>query len=175
MSVINPADPQVIERWSHPGDRHPDLLDKVIDQFEVETSDRYRVRDTSGDGIPDTFCNIFAWDVTRALCAEIPHWWRGRELSANGVHDWLVQHGRTYGWEEGRAVDAVRAANLGAPAVAVWRNPSGSGHIAVVRPSLTPSEPMMLAQAGRQNLRRASIAQCFGTSRLHEVRFFTHP
>lgn len=152
--------------------RHPATYDEVIDQFEVESNPRYTPRDTSGDGGVDTHCDAFVHDVTRAMGCEVPNWWRGRELSANGMIDWLLQTGLHFGWEQVTAAEALAAASRGQPALAAWRNPSGPGHVAIVRPG---PAPMTLAQAGRQCLSRASLAQCFGTKRIPDVRFFIHP
>ena len=52
---------------------------KVIEQFEVESSPRYEPG-------KKTYCNIFAWDVTRAMGAEIPHWLiKGDKTGASAV------------------------------------------------------------------------------------------
>ena len=50
--------------------RSPALLDRLIEQFDVENSARYTPHKHGGD----TYCNIFVWDVTSALGAEIPHY-----------------------------------------------------------------------------------------------------
>jgi hypothetical protein len=170
LNVSDPVHAPITGCSSH---RHADLLDAVIDQFSVETNPRYTPRDTSGDGKTDTHCDAFVHDVTRALGAEVPNWWRGRELSANGMCDWLLSTGKHFGWAEARPGEALGAANLGRPAVAAWKNPAGSGHVAMVRPTLTPMTAMQLAQAGRKNLSRANLVACFGTN-AKDVRFFIH-
>ena len=52
---------------SSAGSRSAAQYRKVIDQFNVESNKRY----TPGE---NTYCNIFIWDVTRAMNAEIPHY-----------------------------------------------------------------------------------------------------
>lgn len=144
-------DPVPLAVTSCPSCRSPDALDEVIDQFSVETNPRYAPEDVTGDGRDETWCNLFAWDVTRALCAELPHWWRGRELTANGLYDWLLQYGRHFGWGEGRAVEALAAANAGRPAVAAAaggeRQQGHSGQVATHRHSSSYSSASSSAYA----------------------------
>jgi hypothetical protein len=47
--------------------RSPELYRAVIDQFQVGTAERYRPFRNG-----NTYCNIYVWDVTRAMGAEIP-------------------------------------------------------------------------------------------------------
>ena len=139
-------------------DRDPDKYDQIIEQFQVETNIRY-VKNQQGKD--ETYCNIFVWDVTRAMNAEIPHWvdlkgrpvglLEGNELNANMVVDWLNNNGEIYGWIEISAQIAQEKANQGKPTVVVWKNPSGIGHVAVVRPGEITSEGPTIAQAGWYN------------------------
>jgi hypothetical protein len=90
----------------------PQLYLEAVNQFGVESQchlARYR---PTGFG---TFCNIFVWDVSRAVGSELPHWvYRtghalegmpvppelgmkerlaaGRELSANRLIEWIIAH-----------------------------------------------------------------------------------
>lgn len=181
-------------------DRHPDRYADVIDQFAVAANPRYQPRDSSGDGRTNTFCNIFVWDVTRAMDAPIPHWLRrgsnepladaevlaapdyGRvaarayELDASSTARWLAMHGAGYGWHPATAQAAQANANEGRPAVAVWASRSAEpGHMAVVRPGEFDSAAgPVIAQAGEQNWRRAHVRTGFGTERLPEVVYFVH-
>ena len=146
---------------------------KVIDQFQVEQSERYQ---PGGD----TYCNIFVWDVTRAMGAEIPHWvlkqypgtsavdTQGKlavassmrdELNVNATVSWLKEHGEVNGWCRVDARMAQQMAAEGHPAVAVWANPQGGhGHVAMVRPGSVPHETsggpkgVAIAQAGGEPL-----------------------
>ena len=91
--------------------------DDVINQFAVGVNLRYARRDGN------TYCNIFAWDVTRAMGAEIPHWVQrdgtpaqpfergAHELNANGAARWLRNHGGEHGWRRVSAEEAQRHAN----------------------------------------------------------------
>ena len=89
------------------GNRSAAALNNVIRQFDVENAERYRPWRNGS-----TYCNIFVWDVTRALGCEIPHYVdresgdaryypniKGAyELDANGVCDWLRRRGAEHGW-----------------------------------------------------------------------------
>lgn len=155
-SQVQPWLPAEAPLKSTPSERSLALYDAVINQFAVEKNPRYR-RNQQGKG--ETYCNIFVWDVTRAMGAEIPHWvdhnnkstdlGKGIELDANDVIQWLQSQG---GWKE---VDSERAqdlANQGYPVVATWLNPGGIGHIAVVRPGeYSSSQGPTIAQAGETN------------------------
>ncbi|HEX8701838.1 MAG TPA: peptidoglycan-binding domain-containing protein [Myxococcaceae bacterium] len=154
-----------------PSRRNRATYDEVINQFAVGHNGRYTPRDSSGDGIRDTFCNIFVWDVTGAMGAEIPHWvdtngnrvgvGQGRELSANGTVDWLHQHGNRHGYRKVSAEEAQRLANQGHPAVVVWKNPGGIGHVAVVRPGQVTSQGPAIAQAGGRNFNQGHVKDSF--------------
>ncbi|HPO98849.1 MAG TPA: peptidoglycan-binding domain-containing protein, partial [Bacillota bacterium] len=143
------------------GERSPEKYNKVIDQFDVESNPRYKPQG-------NTYCNIFLWDVTSTMGAEIPHWVNSKgepckplepgsyELNANAIADWLREHGEKYGWVKVTAEEAQMAANRGEPAITVWKNPNPkrSGHVQVVRPSDKPfdsTKGVRVAQAGRVN------------------------
>lgn len=160
--------------------RSGEALLAVVAQFEVETSPRYRAE--IRDDRRETWCNIFAWDVTRALDAEVPHWvdragrgvraGRGRELTANATVRWLETHGAARGWAEGDAASAVGAAEAGQPVLAVWQNPDGHGHLAVVVPTLSREPCLHVAQAGATCFSSRPLAEGFGE---RPARFFIHP
>jgi hypothetical protein len=160
--------------------RSREALLSVVAQFEVERSPRYQ-SEIRGDR-RETWCNIFAWDVTRALGAEVPHWvdrmgratgaGSGRELTANATVRWLETHGAANGWAEGDAPSATRAAEAGQPVLAVWQNPDGHGHVAVVVPSLSREPQVHVAQAGATCFSNGPLVEGFGA---RPVRFFIHP
>lgn len=170
------------------GQRSAAAYRAVIDQFDVENNPRYAV---NKKGRGDTYCNIFVWDVTRAMGAEIPHYVdpdtlepryypdiRGaRELSANGVADWLERVGARYGWRRVSAEEAQALANRGHPVVTAHHNPGGSGHVQVVCPSADgrydPSRGVTVAQAGRRLMNYGYITQIFGRG-LSEVVYYAH-
>ena len=153
---------------NQPGNRSRERYDQVLNQFGVGSNPRYRPRGGN------TYCNIFAWDATRAMGAEIPHWLdqQGRpsrpgapgawELGANEINRWLKNQGVAAGWRRVSAAEAQAHANSGGPAVASWKNPGGIGHIGMIRPGeIGPGGPA-LAQAGRNNFNNGSVADGFG-------------
>jgi hypothetical protein len=164
---------------SLPGHRSPQSLTDVVAWLDVEHRLRYKVRDIDLDGDLDTFCNIFLWDWSRCMGAEIPHWVdsegrpvlpaAGKELSANGVCEWLEAHGLEHGWRRiGDRDEANKLAALGVPVCVTWRNvPGKPGHVAVVLP---PDKGYtMIAQAGARNSSRLTLEQGFGS---HPVKFW---
>jgi predicted chitinase/LysM repeat protein len=158
-----------------PSNRNAATYADVIDQFAVGSNPRYARRDGN------TYCNIFAWDVTKAMGAEIPHWvdgagnptgvGQGRELDANGGHLWLQNHGSKHGWREVSAEEAQRMANQGHPTVASWHNPGGIGHIAVVRPGEINGNGPAIAQAGSRNFNDGHVRDSFGNA---NVKYFVN-
>ena len=161
-SQVQPWLPADAPLKSTPSERSPALYDGVINQFAVEKNPRYR-RNQQGKG--ETYCNIFVWDVTRAMGAEIPHWvdpnndtsvlGKGIELHANAVIQWLQPRGSL------KRVDPERAQNLanqGFPVVVTRLNPGGIGHIAVVRPGkYSSSQGPTIAQAGETNFNHGTV------------------
>lgn len=163
-----------------PGNRSPELLELIIKQFRVATNPRYR---PNQQGRQETYCNIFVWDVTRALGCEIPHWvgagggpapvGQGRELDANGIAAWLQEWGRDFGWRRVRDALALAEANAGRPAVAAWYNSGGIGHVAVVRPGQAHSiRGVPIAQAGARNFDDGYLADGFGDR--GPIAFYVH-
>ena len=164
------------------GNRDPETYEQVLDQFAVESNRRYR-KDRAGRG--ETYCNIFVWDVTRAMGAEIPHWvnvegtrtrvHRGLETTANDAIGWLRLHGAATGWHEVDAVNAQRYANHGSPTVAALHLPEGIGHLAMVRPGSLDEHGPYLTQAGERNSCAIRAAEAFGAAwSAGAVTFFVH-
>lgn len=172
---------------NHIGERSAPNYRAVIDQFNVEGNERYRV---NKNGKGDTYCNIFAWDVTRAMGAEVPHFITAngvpteaagagiRELDANGVNDWLNTYGAQYGWRKASPEEAQQYANQGMPAVTSWKNSSGHGHLQVVSPSRNgaydPQKGVTIAQAGRQLINDGYASDAYLDNKLSEVEYFVH-
>lgn len=151
---------------------------EVLDQFKVETNPRY----TPENG--QTFCNIFVWDASRAMGAEVPHWVKpdgspgthvfpSEETTANKLFDWFPTHGVRFGWSLCGPTQAQASANAGNPTVAVWKNPrpGASGHVAMVVPGEWQYGGPWVMQAGRINYRRAKCSQAFGA---YTPYFWTH-
>lgn len=153
----------------------------VVDTLDPARSPRYHPRDLTGDGKRETFCNIFLWDFSRSMEAEIPHWidpvsgdpgrpgQAFKELNANGVADWLREHGSRFGWHRADASTARVYALAGKPAAAVWKNPIGIGHVAVLIPA--PDSRIWIAQAGASCFKRGTLAEGFGA---HAPGFWIH-
>lgn len=157
--------------------RSPENYLAVARQFSVESNPRYTPRDIQGNGHVDTFCNIFASDVLKAMGCEPGHFFMGNELSANRMVDWYDRHAKDYAWREVTEVEARENAARGCPTIVIWKNPSlnadgrpKSGHVAVVLPCLTPDT--MIAQAGAHNFFNGPLAGGFGTGK--QLRFFAH-
>ena len=164
--------------------RSPELYRAVIDQFRVETAERYT---PFRDGF--TYCNIFLWDVTRAMGAEIPHYTnpstgepmyypdiRGaRSMGAIATDEWLKTHGPDYGWIQVDAETAQRYANEGRPAVTT----AGSlGHVQIVCPSrdggFDPIRGVTIAQAGRIVSNYTHLSSIYSTNGQQNVSYFVH-
>lgn len=170
---------------SNAGNRSADTYRKVIDQFDVENNPRYAPRNGS------TYCNIFQWDVTKAMGAEIPHYTNAvtgdpttssdpdvRYMNANRISDWLNTKGEEYGWYEVSAQQAQQLANQGHPAVTIWKNNGGGhGHCQVVCPSESggydTQKGVTIAQAGRRLMNYSYITNVY-SSTLNEVQYFAH-
>ncbi len=173
---------------SSEGNRSASLYRQVIDQFDVESNGRYEV---NKKGRGDTYCNIFMWDVTSAMGAEIPHYidaqtgaprtypdvQGARQLSANGIYNWLHQHGGDYGWFEVTPEQAQTLANAGRPVVTAWQNSGGHGHVQVVCPSkdgvYDEKRGVTVAQAGRKLSSYTPITSIYNKS-LSKVSYFAH-
>lgn len=133
-----------------------------------------------------TYCNIYTWDVTRAMFADIPHWFdattgapvavgKGEEQTANKLFDWLQTFGQKFSWTVETELNARKAAMMGRPAVATWKNPTGrAGHVAMVKPPRAGDmiETTWIAQAGLNNYEHALLGKGFGNYR---PLFYVHP
>ena len=185
FSASKPASPAVT---SQKGARDPNVYRNVIDQFQVETNPRYAVNKR---GKNDTYCNIFLWDVTKAMGAEIPHYVDPqtleartyqdsgtKELNANGIYDWLGKKGPDYGWVQVTPEQAQQYANQGLPVVTAWKNQEGGhGHVQVVCPSADgtyqASRGVTVAQAGRTLTGYTPITKIY-SERLKDVVYYAH-
>ena len=165
--------------------RSPELYRAVVGQFQVETAERYRPFRNG-----NTYCNIFVWDVTRAMGAELPLYTvpgtgeprfypdvRGaRSMGAAAMCDWLATHGSRYGWREVDPATAQMHANSGRPAVT---SAGHLGHVQVVVPSrdggFDPIRGVAIAQAGRINTNYTHISSIYSGNALNNsVRYWIH-
>ncbi|MPZ48209.1 MAG: hypothetical protein GEU75_02665 [Dehalococcoidia bacterium] len=181
-SPVKPWMPVQARYRGQTGGRRPEFYNLIIDQFEVESNQRYR---KNRQGHNETYCNIFVWDVTRAMGAEIPHWvddagdpavaLTGRETTANDAVSWLTMHGERFGWREVDMLTAQELANMGQPVVAVWLNNASAGHMAVVRPGQLSEQGPTMAQAGEADSRLIQAGNAFPTAwQNRQVAYFTH-
>jgi hypothetical protein len=155
-------------------------LAKIIDWLDVEKHERYR----PGGGA--TYCNIYAYDYCYLGAGFLPRvWWTNgalqrlangekveplyektvREMNANSLHDWLVDHGPSFGWRRVAGVgDLQNAANAGRLALicAKRKDLNRSGHIVAVVPETTAQKAIrqsgevrtpLQSQAGSTNFR----------------------
>lgn len=163
---------------NEPGDRDPRVYDAVLNQFAVGYNSRYVQRPGK------TYCNVYVWDATKAMGAEIPHWVdkngnpvavnTGSELNANRTIEWLEKHGVEKGWREVSVEEAKTLADKGQPVVATWKNPdpSSPGHVAMVRPGeYTASDPPHIAQAGGKNFNDDTVDEGFAD---RSVVYYAH-
>ncbi len=168
--------------------RSPELYRAVIEQFAVHENPRYEVNQKGKD---DTYCNIYMWDVTKAMGAEIPHHtnkYTGEpsnrsdpdymSMNANRISDWLNTYGPQYGWHEVSPEQAQYMANQGQPAITIWKNEDGAhGHCQVVSPSTNgaydPVKGVAVAQAGRTLTDYTYVTNIYNAS-LPEVQYFAH-
>ncbi len=183
-SPWNEASPAVI---SDAGNRSAALYTDVIGQFGVETNPRYAVNQ---QGNNDTYCNIFVWDVTSAMSAEIPHYYNAEtgepmskgddgttHMTANRMDTWLHEYGENHGWHEVSAEEAQALANQGHPVVTSLYRDGKHGHVQVVCPSkdgeYSADEGVTVAQAGRNLTSYTHISNIYDAS-LSKVSYFAH-
>jgi len=169
---------------SNEGNRNPALYRAVINQFNVETAERYRPGRNDS-----TYCNIFVWDVTRAMGAEIPHYTDPKtgqpryypdtkgasSMGAIATDKWLRTYGEYYGWYETDAETAQLHANQGKPAITT----AGSiGHVQVICPSRSggydPDKGVTVAQAGRIVTNYMHLSGTYGANGRKSVRYWIH-
>lgn len=162
-------------------DRSPANYVAAAKQFEVETNPRYvRGHDGNPANGQETYCNIFLWDVTKAMSCEVAHWvdpatgvevprGKGVELSANGVCDWFTVHALKFGWMQCGKRQAMERASKGLPSVVIWKNPGKIGHVAIILPG---TDFCHIAQAGGTNFFDQSLEKGFGA--IPDLLFYTH-
>jgi len=175
-----PATPAITSGFNS---RSPELYRAVIDQFQVETAERYRPFRNG-----HTYCNIYVWDVTSAMGAEIPLYTDpatgqpryypdtkgAKSMGATAMDKWLSTHGPAYGWRETDAETAQMYANQGKPAV----TSAGSlGHVQIVCPSrdggFDKIRGVTVAQAGRIVTNYTNISSIYGSNSMNnKVRYW---
>lgn len=164
--------------------RTPELLERVVGQFGLDTAKRWEkhvVELAEGKRV-DTYCNVALSDLTKALGCEIPRWWqRGAlmvQLSANDQQRWLRREGVQHGWRGCTVAEAQARANMGYPAATTWLNPEvhpvtkreQPGHVGLFVPD-RGELGLFIAQAGMTNFSRGTLSSGFGA---RAVLCFTH-
>ena len=162
LEVWQPATPRIT---SSTDDRSPERYRSVVNQFRVESAERYR---PFRDG--HTYCNIFVLDVTRAMGAYIPH------VGAIAMCNWFGTKGEEHGWREVDAQTAQMHANEGKPAVTSAGN---LGHVQMVIPSrdgnYDPVRGVAIAQAGSVVSNYTHITSIYSNSTIaNQIRYFIH-
>ena len=182
LETWRPATPIVT---SSEDDRSAALYTSVIKQFRVETAERYR---PYRNGY--TYCNIYMWDVTKAMGAEIPHYIDpatgepreypdvkgAMEMNARATDDWLMKYGDKYGWIHVDPETAQRYANEGKPAVTTGGT---LDHVQVVCPSANgeydPVRGVTVAQAGSIVTSYRYIKELYSSSALNNhIKYWVH-
>lgn len=174
--------------------RYGQIYNFIAYQFNVEYNARYRK--TNGK----TYCNIFAWDVSIAMDAEIPHWVRNdneeiyhydlkksysqnaqsaRELNANSLFKWMEKHHEEIGYKKVSDLEAQNAANAGKPTFTLWYNKKGgSGHIQVVLADENNSiynedKGVFISQAGSVNYRAVYLRDVYSKTFQEQLVYYT--
>lgn len=171
---------------SDESNRSADNYRRVLEQFDVTHNQRYAKNVMDGkskSGV--TWCNIYAWDSTEAMGAEIPHWYNPNtgepmgvgesgavEMGTDRMNSWMDKFGTQNGWRQMTAAEAQQAANAGKPTIAL-----SQGHVAMVAPSEAGYDPgpygPRICQAGGSNFEYGTTKGGFGRE-YSQVRYFTH-
>lgn len=159
VSHPDPYVPAVPVYINGEGRRSGEAYNQVIDQFEVETSQRYQPR---GE---ETYCNFYAQDVMTAMGTGLPR------MTAQDYEVWLPgPEGQDAGWAEVSGEEARYRANCGYPTVVV-----GDVHIAVVCPGEEGDTGTVVSQAGLKCYRCVSIAWAYTAEAIKKrISYFTH-
>jgi hypothetical protein len=150
----------------------------AIEQFSDALTSANRYKKTN----VYTFCNIFADDVIGgAMNVPLPAKPNDPNMAkpANDLFDYFLSGAN--GWKTLSPEEIVAHVQAGRPAVAVWKNSKGPGHIGVIRPDQALSMinastvgQIVIAQAGKMNSIRTTVANGFSGVKLSDVRFFGH-
>ena len=77
--VTKPWLPVDASRRGNSHQRTPSIYEGIIEQFDVEKNARYR---KGQQGLEETYCNIFVWDVTRAMAPRSLTGWTVKAIPA---------------------------------------------------------------------------------------------
>lgn len=119
---------------SREGRRSQEVYEMLLKQFGVLVNPRY------DDDAPGKIRgHIFAWDVSRAMNCEIPHFVGAKELTLAQTCDWVRHEGPMRGWKRVLDRDIIEAANAGMLVVALPRE-TRTKFIAIVQPQEEPAD-----------------------------------
>jgi hypothetical protein len=148
------------------GKRSGDAYEQVINQFAVGSNPRYEP-----DGPDKPRAHIFAWDVTKAMNAEIPHFVGPKEMSLGQTVDWLRMEGPMRGWRKLPVTEALEQAQQGCPVVALPKDPR-TKMIAIVRPAPAgPNGQPRFAAAGKARANDLGLLEALG---VFAAEYFAH-
>jgi hypothetical protein len=124
-----------------------------------------------------TYCNVFAYDLSKAMMAPLPY------KNANGMADWLSVYGAINGWKKVDYKTAQMRANSGYPTFVVKKE-SVHGHIAAVVPwredhstVTNPWHYVYIAQAGSVCYEYKTISYGWAATKVGSISnlsFYTH-
>lgn len=138
--------------------RSPEALERVVAELNPVKNPKYKVRDITGDGKDETFCNWFVRDALSMLGVEIP------QMLANDLHAWFSSDSaRADGWLKFNQPAAALRAAMGYPTVASSLGRS-HGHVALLVPPRT-AQGTFIAQAGLNNFNHAPLVMGFGSKK----------
>ncbi len=118
-----------------------------VDQVNPEKNPALQRRDVTGDGVPETFCNLFVRLLLALFGIVLP------ELLANDLAEWFPKQAD---WRKVTPKEAGERAELGFPTIGVWKNSKGHGHIIAVVPAIGGTG-LHSAQAGAKNWSNAPV------------------
>lgn len=119
---------------SGPGKRTRALYDAVLNQFGLTVNPRY-----DDDAPGKQRGHIFAWDVSRAMGCEIPHFVGAKELTLAQTCDWVRHEGPMRGWKRVSDMEIFDRANGGYLVVALPRE-ARVKFLGIVRPQEEPPD-----------------------------------
>lgn len=142
------------------------VLLAAVDQIDPEHNPELLKHDVTGDGLAETFCNVFVRQLLLLLGLNIP------VKLANDLFAWFAgPEAALEGWRKVDHHEAAARAELGFPTIGVWRNTAGHGHVVVVVPAIGGTG-MHSAQAGARNWNNAPIERAGLLAVAYS--FFTH-
>lgn len=138
-------------------------IEGVVEWLDVENSARWQPTSNA------TYCNVYAHDLLHVLGVYLPRlWWNDprasnkeaiygkncHEMSANRLHDWMIEYGPIFGWSLKPSIKELHNPSQCGIIIARNKNRSRSGHVTVVLPEKVHAiegEGPLQTQAGSIN------------------------